>query len=460
MFDKLKNLKLFSNFKFQISNLLEVGFYLFIFLLPWQTHLIIRPGEWHGKFGGAWPVDYWQIALFGTDILLVILLILAGIVQLKNNKGLVFKKKPWILIILGLFDLAVFVSMGFAPDKALAIYKYLSFLLGLGLFWLVSSNFYNKAKALTALFSALVIQGIFAAWQFFMQGSPAFKWLGLALHSAIEPGASVVETLGTDGRLERWLRSYGSLDHPNMLGGFLAVGSIFLFQTILNHKRKDKVSTDWKFIIYHLSFIIVLSGLFFSFSRSAMLAAGVGLLVLFVEAIWKKDKAKITRTLKTAVFSGILLGMLLFTYSNVFFTRTSSGARLEIKSVAERQMYWQDSWRLIKNSHWLGVGIGNYETKLFQAEPNRMYYQWQPVHNVFVLILAEIGIVGFLLFVAFFAGLLFLSLRRKSFFNLSVWLVLCIIMILDHYLWSLHFGPLYFWLVAGLLMRNLEDNKE
>jgi hypothetical protein len=459
MFEKIKNSKLFSNFKFQISNFLEVGFYLFIFLLPWQTHLIIRPGEWHGKFGGAWPVDYWQIALFGADILLIALLILAGIVQLKNNKGLAIKKKSWLLIILGLFDLAVFVSIAFAPDKALAVYKYLSFILALGLFWLASSNFYSKAKASVALVLALAIQGAFSIGQFFMQGSPAFKWLGLALHSAVDPGASVIETLGADGHLERWLRSYGSLDHPNMLGGFLAIGSIFLFQIILNHKRKDKVSTDWKFIIYHLSFIIVLTGLFFTFSRSAILATGVGLGILFIEAVWKKEKSKITRSLKTGLFVSLLLVPLLFTYSNIFLVRTSPGARLEVKSVAERQLYWQDSQKLIKNSHWLGVGVGNYETKLSRLEPDRIYYQWQPVHNVFVLILTETGIFGFLSFTAFFAGLLFLSLRRNV-FNLSVCLALCIIMILDHYLWSLHFGLMFFCLVSGLLMRNFEDNKE
>lgn len=461
MLEKIKNSKLFQNSKFNLQNLLEGGFYLFIFLLPWQTHLIIRPGEWHGKFGGNWPVDYWQIVLYGTDILLLALLLLALAFKLKKKKEDVKMDKkslPWVF--LGLLDLALFISIAFAPDKALAIYKYAVFLFGLGLFWLSSQNFYNKTKAVTALSLAAALQGILAIGQFFTQGSAASKWLGMASHTAVDPGASVIETLGSDGRLERWLRAYGSLDHPNMLGGFLAICLIFLFQVILNYQRKGDGKTDFRFIVYSSLFVVSSLGLLLTFSRSAILAVLVGLVLLFIQAIWKKDKMKIIRSLKVGVFAAVLSAVCLFSYSNVFFTRTSSDARLEVKSLAERQMYWNDSWSLIKDGHWLGTGIGNYTIKLAEKEPARIFWQYQPVHNVFVLSLAEVGMAGLLFFISFLAVVLFLSLRRKNLFNLSVLLSLGIIMILDHYLWSLHFGAMLFWLTAGLLIRNFEDNKE
>ena len=50
----------------------------------------------------------------------------------------------------------------------------------------------------------------------------------MAVHKAEELGTSVVETVGADGLGERWLRAYGGLDHPNILGGILAV-ALLLF---------------------------------------------------------------------------------------------------------------------------------------------------------------------------------------------------------------------------------------
>jgi hypothetical protein len=70
MFDKIK--KIIYHPSFIIHHLHEYGFYLFVFLLPWQTQLILRPGLYKEK----WPVDYWTIGLFGTDFLLVALLLL------------------------------------------------------------------------------------------------------------------------------------------------------------------------------------------------------------------------------------------------------------------------------------------------------------------------------------------------------------------------------------------------
>jgi O-antigen ligase len=152
--------------------------------------------------------------------------------------------------------------------------------------------------------------------------------------------------------------------------------------------------------------------------------------------------------------------VMFFSYADVFLARTSPQARLEIKSINERRLYLQDSFSLIKKSNFLGVGIGNYSKALELAAPQRFYWQWQPVHNVFLLILAEGGIFALLSFGAFIISLFYLSCRQKNIFNLSILLSLGIIMMLDHYLWSLHSGQFLFWLAAGIVMRNFLNNKE
>ena len=458
MFEKIKNSKLFSNFKFQISNLLEVGFYLFIFLLPWQTHLILRAGEWHGKFGGSWPVDYWRIALYGVDILLVLLLAMAAVYRLKIKSEKLKVALAWIFV--SVLDLVLFVSIFFAQDKALAIYKYTSFLLGVGLFWLASGKLYDRGKAVFSFLASVSVQAVFSLWQFFFQGSPACKWLGLSSHSAADGGASVIETVGADGKIERWLRSYGSFDHPNALGGFLALGLLFSFFFLLRHKRDSSERIDKIFMFYLLSFIFSLAGLLLTFSRSSLLAAAVGMIFLAVSSVCRRNRPEMARFFKLSLLAMAVAATMVFSYADVFLARTSYQARLEVKSITERQLYFQDSLGLIRQNWMFGVGVGNYTKALEKVVPDRFYWQWQPVHNAFLLILAEGGVFSLAAYCLFLIYLFYLSLRKKDVFNLSILLSLGIMMILDHYLWSLHSGQLLFWLMAGMIMNDSQNNKE
>ena len=91
--------------------------------------------------------------------------------------------------------------------------------------------------------------------------------------------------------------------------------------------------------------------------------------------------------------------------------------------------------------------IKNQELRIKNNIPARHY---QPVHNVFLLIWAEIGIIGLL----FFIGLLLCVINKKGSKNLIVSMPLLAAMIMiflfDHWWWSLHFGVLFFWLVLGI----------
>jgi O-antigen ligase len=70
---------------------------------------------------------------------------------------------------------------------------------------------------------------------------------------------------------------------------------------------------------------------------------------------------------------------------------------------------------------------------------------------VFLLIWAETGIFGLL----FFLGLIiYLILRCFNFRNnvaVTSLIVLIILMSIDHWLFSLHFGILFFWFILGMV---------
>jgi hypothetical protein len=464
MFEKLKNLKLFENCKLKIENFLEYGLYLLVFLMPWQTKLILRYTEL-----GRGPWEWGMISLYGTDILLIILLFLFLITSFKNKKiisdteieidpSLIAwddKKENGLIIILSGLDLFIFISIFFASDIVLAFYRYAVFLLGVSLFWLIAKVKYDKVKMALAFFSALFIQSVIDIQQFLTQSTFASKWLGIALHPSGEPGTSVVETRGVDGMAERWLRAYGSLDHPNILGGLLAAGLVVLIYYFIKRKETNHKITNYQLPITNYFLLVILFvGLLFTFSRSAFLVLIIGFLVIFIFNLIKKDKLAVKRLGGLMILLAVIFGAIFINYQNLFITRSNTAARLEAKSFSERKMYFDDSIKLIKKNWLFGVGVGNYTKALANSNPRQPWYYLQPVHNVFLLVWVEIGIFGLLFFVSFLGYLFWRTIKNKNALGLSLLLGLVIIMSLDHYLWSLHFGVLFFWLLAGFIYKE------
>jgi len=76
--------------------------------------------------------------------------------------------------------------------------------------------------------------------------------------------------------------------------------------------------------------------------------------------------------------------------------------------VSERISGYHEAWKIFKKHPVLGVGAGNYTAAAYQLNPARPGWEYQPVHNVFILFVVEEGGVGFLL------SLILLSLVFKS----------------------------------------------
>jgi len=201
--------------------------------------------------------------------------------------------------------------------------------------------------------------------------------------------------------------------------------------------------------------ILFSAALFFSFSRAAWLALAAGLAAGLLAAIIKKDLRAQRNLLETILVSGLIFFILFFQFPNLVMTRLYSGERLEIKSKSERLESIKNSWPIIKNNWASGVGVGNYTLALPLQRPGEQPYLYQPVHNVFVLAFSEIGIIGMLLFVFLFVRFPGSSPGLKARNNQAMILVaLIVVMSLDHWLWSLHFGMLFFWLAIGLAHRD------
>jgi O-antigen ligase len=450
-----------------IKKIIEYGLYLLVFILPIQTRLIIKGGELNG---GYW--EYGTISLYMTDILLIILLLLFIINLFLKPKitnpevsGLRITNYWWII---GALELFIFISIFFAPDKILAIYRYGVILLGIGLFWLIVRANYNKTKLYFSLLAGILLQAILGIWQFLTQFGFSINYLGMAVHRAEELGTSVIETIGADGLGERWLRAYGGLPHPNILGGVLAVGILLVAiiflktdeennQTQNSSPRAEKLKTYFLVMCY----VLCVMCLFFTFSRAAWLGLLAELVVIFVMFVLKKELGGQKKFLQLILAGGILVFLLFNLYGNLVNTRISANAPLEVKSNNERIESYKIAKEIIKKNWLFGVGIGNYTLAVRDETVNdkkSLYYQ--PTHNVFLLVWAEIGIFGLLSFLSLLlitGYRLLKNFKNKENFNsykIALLTALIVISIFDHWLWSLHFGVLFFWLAMGLALRE------
>lgn len=433
----------------QYSNLFkkitEYGLYLFIFLLPWQTRWI-----WHqGKLNqGFW--EYGTFSLYATDILLVFLIFLCWIIKLKEEQKTYIGLLSYVFLILSLFF--IFNSQ----DKTLAFYAFLNLLGGILLLKIALKIKLDIKKVSIAFVTAGFIQSCLAIWQWLSQSVFSSKWLGMAEQISSKGGVSVLESLSG-----RWLRAYGSLPHPNILAGFLVICLLMLAGLYFSAKKlKERC-------IYLIIFCFLILGLFLTFSRGAWLTLFISLFFLLI-LVWTQNQSFRKPLLELIVI--VLTMAILFSLiiSDPVLTRISGEQRLEIKSTEQRVLYTGWAREIIKENWLFGVGIGNF-TLFVHDNINAGLKSWdyQPVHNIYLLIFCELGIFGLLIFglLIFYLTKIFFASFKK---NKNNWFLIYSTAILgilflglwDHYFWTLHFGIMLFWLLIGLWFVSLKSHVE
>lgn len=404
--------------KNKLNKTIEYLLYLFVFLIPWQTRWII----WDTKINGqVW--EYGRICLYAFDVVFVILLILFLI---SNIKYQVFRRKN--ILLATCYLLLVILNFIISDDKLLSFYWLLRILQGILLIWLISKINFSKIKLVMSFVISMALSAGLGIYQFLTQSAFASKWLGLASHSASALGDSVVELAN-----ERWLRAYGSFPHPNILAGFIII-AIILCLWLLNK------NTRINYLLLSVSCYLLIVGLFFTFSRAGWIA-----FVLCMMYYVLCSKQKKIYELKIVFLYFCVLVFLCFNFWPLVQTRIQGSARLEVASNTERINNLEQSFEIIKNNLWLGTGVGNYTVELQKTYPNQPAYFYQPVHNVYLLVLAELGIVGVLLIVIF----LFYFIKSYSIKFTDYWLLIIgYFFFFDHFWWTLPSGVILVFLLV------------
>lgn len=398
---------------------------IIVFLLPWQARWL--PGNF--VYADIYN-EYTLPSLFVIDVLMIFTVLWSWKDIPKINAKILLPILIWLTI-----------NAVFAVQPFFVIWKAFLLLVLASFIYVVRKNVeYSKLK--TALILAGVAQAIIGLTQFFFQYIPASTWLGIAEQSASILGSSVIETANG-----RWLRAYGTFPHPNILGGFLSLILLVVIdyyqQIYIEFKKrfdsidkKDLKKIGLQIVGLLSSFVVIFSGLIVSFSRSAWLAFVLGVVAYSISQI--RQKHNILPLIKLSFVSFLVAATFFVLYSGLFTTRFTKETRLENLSVAERIIGYQSYLEIVKTNWLTGTGMGNYVFNLSSQNSGQLAYVYQPVHNTWLLIFAEIGIFGL--------ALLVYLLKDKRFIwsSLSLSMVVAVIIIglFDHYLWSIHTGVL------------------
>ena len=427
----------------------KTSWYLFVFLLPWQTAWVF-----HEVFVGG---EKWQYAtglLFVSDIALAI----SAVALLLGAGHDLFRRVIrdgvfWAFA--SLFILSLCSEMWAArPDMAMEASGRLLVLLAV---YLVARFGGVSVRWTVVVFIvAMGFHAIFAVSQWDGQYVSSPKWLGISEHDPAQPGTAVVKS--DSGR---YLRAYGGFEHPNVFAGALAWAAIAgLF--VIARERNGVVRA---FLLASLP--ILMLALAVSFSRTGWVMFSVGVMAFGALSLMRRfgfgaDRGTAARTVLAGFLAFFALGAFLLMLRSVTGDRFSTETIGREGSISDREAYMRQAVFAIRKNPIFGVGAGNFTAFSLRVFPEAGSFigAFQPVHVVPVLVFAELGIVGFALF-AF--ALAYGFARAWAERNLLVVVGLSALvpsLLLDHWLWTGHFGTALLGMILGLSARGSEASRD
>lgn len=323
-------------------------------------------------------IDYLSPTLYLQDILIFFLIFL-------TSKELLLFLKSHLKLFTAYFLLLV-ANLAFSTTPLLSLFSWfrITELIILGL--IIKANYKRVFRLLGRFLPWIIIfESILGLLQVFKQSSSGglFWVFGERAFNILTPGIAKGDWLG-----KVFLRPYGTFSHPNSLAGFILVALVLII-------GKEKLT-----IIDKLALILGLILLLFSYSKVVWLALlGIGI-YLVLSRIFLSLKSRLIVPNYLYVFSVIMVVVVTF-----FFLKVN----IEASSFENRQKLADFSLSLIKQKPLTGVGTNNFIVNLAQQiQPWQWYYFLQPVHNIFLLIFSEIGVIGLGAFVV----LILLTLKR------------------------------------------------
>jgi len=415
--------------------------YLFVAFLPFQIKtLLFTPEYYSSGFFNPYLSQYISI----NDILFVFVCLSWGIYLIfSKRKSFGFKNFNFTLMLPVVLFLGFYIlSISNSVDKVNSIVYILRFVEFFIIYLFVSSGFIDVKRFLYFFIFPVCISAFIGILQYGLGHSVGLHFLGESIVSSSTVGVAKINLFSGD-----MLRAYGTFPHPNVLAGYLVFAMFFTAYLFSKAKNEMKLILGFVLGIDFLAFVL-------TFSRSAFFALFIG---IFFYYMFSKEKVPYKKIFLFILVIGSLLVALNLNKAlidRLFFFGS--------ESFVERNMFFNVSTNMLKDNYF-GVGAGDFTLVMQNYIPSKLEpWQYQPVHNIFMLVANEIGIVGgvvFLLMSIYVIFYLMQSLDSKDFLSnrkfLAILLALgssiFVIGIFDHYFISLYQGQALLWIYLALV---------
>ncbi len=385
-------------------------FCILLFYLPFQcryTHLVkkIIYSVFSRDFDSFLKIDG-SLCFYLTDFLMIGMVISSFFAQ--KLRTLFWEKSRKYL---SLFLIISLISILHSPHshEPWAYYPYLFQLLIPSLFfYALSSHLQIKEfviRGFWIIFFSSIIECLIAIAQYFVQNPIGLDKLGepflFAIIGIADKTRWIFDSFFHIKSLSNEIfRAAGTLPHPNILGCFIGFSlfiSFFLY-TLIQTKRNRALFT--------LALFLQCFTLFITYSRAAILGLLLGSLFWFGFFLYKKQ-ANI-KTLLIKIVACIGLSALL-----LFPQLIERGGIINYSVCAKssdqtRLIYQMRAVEKVKKHSLFGIGFHQYLVAM--KEQNE---KGDAVHNIYLLIATESGLVGLAAFLCFLFSLIWHAMRNK-----------------------------------------------
>ena len=367
---------------------------------------------------------YLTIYLYGLDILLF--LIWGYLMFITKKPPFSYGNivdKLWVILFFYIFLRGIFT------EYPLISWTYgLRFYLGISIVWYIS-RLQNWAKVLAFITQGFVIgmlgQSLIAIMQIILQKNLN---LPLVVEPALSPLLAGISKTILNGDV--FIRAYGTFPHPNILAFAALMALLIVYTTVFTRKQASiiygLILVSAGFIDHYLitsiqAFVIaILTGLYIRYGKNIQFPRWFTqlsilalhsiilltfsklalILIILLDVIYltmlrnsqlfhmeqfQNNMRTVGRIVLRAIIVGSLLITLIIPYTQI------------VATISKRIYYIEDALQIITNNWFWGVGLGQYVASLPDA--GREFWQFEPVHNIFLLIWSEIGLMGMALLI-------------------------------------------------------------
>jgi len=428
-----------SSISYWLNVLAKVSFALVLILAPFRWRIVL----WSRPTFPVYP-DYTDFLLYASDLALIYNLVFwAGSLILSPRKISPGSGSVWVPLA-GL-TLAGLVSSFGGQDAVLSGYQFIRLIL-LFLFYLyIVNEIASPAWILIPVGLQVLLQSVIAIGQSLLQHSVGFLSLGELRLDPEVTGVSIVPVGGI-----RFLRAYGLADHPNILGGCLALGLTLLLAWMIYTTSKFR----WLALIVFLPGLLAL---IMTFSRSAWLSFFIGSIFIVGFEVFALRWDMVKRAVMLGGVSLLIVVPFLLKNVSLFDSRISASSPAQDAQMQERAYLMRAGSTVFVGHSALGIGLGASPLAM-KSRFADFRLDFQPPHFALLAAAMETGVLGatFYLFLMFLPILNFI-LRRRTFVErplvigaFALVFAVTVIGLFDYYTWLNAAGRVWQWLAWGL----------